>query len=396
MDFCSNCGNQLNVENKFCSKCGKKVKNIETKNIIDEGVETVVKGVNTIKNEISQSEYVNKAKEGTINLVSTIWGKIVMFLGYVGLLITTVQLISHFFLDNKLQIIQDYERYGLNNFWTVFSLNLILVLSFLFMFLSGIKRHRLLFISVVYFFLFLGAFLGNKNQNNVTIDTVGIENQGRLDTIKDYKKETTEMNLNGEMKEFKYSEYLTGEIINRAINDISPRIKNYKIKSVFEQWIKTRIKNEEFGIMEVFNFYWNKEDRYNYDYNGPGDVFSSDDVSFGFADINSDGMEDCYVSIEFWAAGSASTIWKEYTFFVSNGENYVIDEDFHKKISERISNEKENKIVSYFSNIDISSINNSGMILSCFGYDIDDARCCPSIERHYSYGFQKKELKLLN
>lgn len=399
MNFCSNCGCQQNQENKFCSRCGEKIEIIKTTNVIDKGIETFSNGIKIVNNEISQSEYIKNAKEITKNLVIIICEKTVMVLGYIGLFVTTIELVNHFFLGNKLQIIQHYEKYGLNDFWSVFlPLNLFLILSFVFMFLSGLKRNRLLYVTLVYFFLFVGAFLVNnkKNQTSDNVYSTEIETQEVVDTVKNFNSGSTEIKSNEEVKEFNYSYYLTDEVINRIVNDVLPKINNYKIKSVFEQWIRLKIKNEEFGVREVFNLYWNNEDKYNHEYNGPGDVFSSDDVSFGFADINSDGMEDCYVSIAFWAAGSASTIWNEHTFFISNGENYVIDEDFYGKITERISKAKENKKILYFSYIDIGEMDNSGMILKCSGYDEDDARCCPSIERNYSYDFRTKELKLLN
>ncbi len=125
-------------------------------------------------------------------------------------------------------------------------------------------------------------------------------------------------------------------------------------------------------------------------------MFNKDDVSFGFADINNDGIEDCYVVIPFWAAGSASTIWNNYTFIVSNGHKFMIDESFYEKVKERIVEEKENKKVSYFSNIDIVRIDNSGMKINCTGYDEDDPRCCPSINREYLYDFRTKSIRLLN
>lgn len=399
MNFCSNCGFQLNQDSKFCSKCGEKVEIETTTNVIDKNVENVLKGVNKVKNEISESEYVNKAKETTKSVIGLFWEKTIMIFGYIGLVVLSIQLFNHFLFGNRLYMIQVYEEYGFRDFVSTFlALNFIVIISFVFMFLSGLRRQKLLYVSIIYFVLFIIAFLGNKksNQPKVVFESTEILNQNNIDSSENINDIPIKINQTNGIKEFKYSNYLTDEIISRSTKDLSTKIKNIKIKSVFEKWISNKITIEEFGILEIYNLYWNNIEKYNHNYNGPGDVFNKDDVSFGFADINNDGIEDCYVVIPFWAAGSASTIWNNYTFIVSNGHKFMIDESFYEKVKERIVEEKENKKVSYFSNIDIVRIDNSGMKINCTGYDEDDPRCCPSINREYLYDFRTKSIRLLN
>lgn len=60
MKYCTECGNSLNPHNKFCSNCGKKNTLESAENKIDKTAEKINQKFRYVKNEISESEVVDK------------------------------------------------------------------------------------------------------------------------------------------------------------------------------------------------------------------------------------------------------------------------------------------------------------------------------------------------
>lgn len=107
--FCQNCGNSIIPRSKFCSNCGIKIES-ESENKIDLSINSIKKGIDSVRNEISGSENITSFKEDIEKLFHKTINIIIAFLGYVGLIIILVQIFV-FFKDDDLHIVEAYKHH---------------------------------------------------------------------------------------------------------------------------------------------------------------------------------------------------------------------------------------------------------------------------------------------
>lgn len=211
MKYCTNCGNKISEENKFCPNCGTKNDiAYNSTNKIDENIEKVVKEVSAVKKEFSESKYINQTKEVTKNSLDTLKKFSILILGYIGLFITTIQLINFYAFDKDWYIADAYHhhfpnKFNFGEFPFFISEILIIILSIIFMFLLGKRKKWLLFIASFYSIVFLftsiktiNSSTNKKEQENLEINETNIQKEEKLSANYNYKENNYSYSFNND------------------------------------------------------------------------------------------------------------------------------------------------------------------------------------------------------
>jgi hypothetical protein len=229
MKYCTNCGNKINEENKFCPNCGTKnnISNSST-NKIDESIEKVVTEVNAVKKEFSESKYINQTKEVTKNTLYNLKKYSILILGYIGLFITTIQLVNFYFFDKKWYIAEAYyhhfpNKFNLSEFPFFISEILIIILSLCFMLLLGKRKKWILFIASFYIAIFLFTSIKTINSDNNKNEALEIK-----DTL---NKNDVKLSANYNYKENNYNYSFSNDQ-----NGYNKNLKIYRNNELFFEY----------------------------------------------------------------------------------------------------------------------------------------------------------------
>lgn len=105
MNYCANCGKQIEGKINFCPNCGSKNQAFKIPNKIDHRYDKFQKNISSIKTEISGSEALNKLSEKTGNIVHTVF----RIIGVIGFIILGILFLIPITTDNDFIIKSAYD-----------------------------------------------------------------------------------------------------------------------------------------------------------------------------------------------------------------------------------------------------------------------------------------------
>jgi hypothetical protein len=159
MNYCTNCGNQLNDESKYCSRCGTQVSQISNKNKIDEKFGKLNRNLSGIKKEISESKQVQNFGKKSDKVAY----KVLRFFGYIGLIVLVLMILYPFVTGNQFVINSAYESnkawVGQRNNYIGFFGEILIALYFpLFLIFIGFINNKILKTGVAFLSIGFGIY----------------------------------------------------------------------------------------------------------------------------------------------------------------------------------------------------------------------------------------------